>query len=1043
MSVLFQGRAPIDVLADEFSERLRNGECPSIDEYVDGHPECADEIRELFPSVAVMEQLRRKKQAERQVAKRSGLGTPSADTLGDFRIVREIGRGGMGVVYEAEQQSLKRRVALKVLGSAVAGSPKQLQRFQREAEAAARLHHTNIVPVFGVGEHDGLHYYAMQFIDGVSLDEVIAELRTSPLDELSTCLDVTADEHTEPCRSSAALSAADALRNATFARFRSNGGRCAGRSGSELPTVALCAHSEPPAPASTAESARDSETAPTRDVSDRLRSAADCANAGGASPVSTSQGSGYWQSVARLGVQMADALQYAHQHGILHRDMKPANLLLDGEGVVWITDFGLAKHEDHENVTDTGDIVGTLRYMAPEQFNGQTDTRGDIYSLGLTLYEMLTLHPAFGESKNARLIQQKTAEAPPAPRTIVPAIPRDLETIILKACAIGPAHRYQTADALAADLQRFLEDRPILARRATHAERLWRWGRRNPTTALLSSIALLLLVTVAVVSGVGHYEVRHALNRADEERHNAVNAATEARKEYVRAEANLQLAIHAFENIIDNVADRGIPQSLRLDLEEGETPLNDSVVTAADAELLESLLEFFDRFATQNLADLKVQTAAAHQRVGDIQQRLGRLDAAENAYREALTVYRTLAEEEPGEVAHVLAQAHTLNDLAVAKSKRGDGHGATEIHQKARRLLEDAPETAATKEGKYLLAQTLNLLGSIGARVGTSRMIEAMQPVGGGTPPHPSRRHKSSPDARRAEKGPWLSNSEKALRLLKELAELEPGNAEYRLAMAQCYRNRVRLFRMRNESKQAGEALQNAIAILDELANECPGVPEYRYELADTLCLVSWPSPSDDQSQQVQKSVERAVTICQELLTAYPHVPEYQALMAGSLSRLASVQQAAGGFDEAEESHERAIRFQETLVERFSSTALYQIAYAQSLLRLGGLKRERGELEQAREVLETAVVHFEQFTKSAGKNTMSRRFLTRLYKDQAKTLSLLGEDQLADAARDKANSTGGGRPTDFRRPRKRGIKLTPPDDRSGKAQPAAPLDDTP
>ena len=174
----------------------------------------------------------------------------------------------------------------------------------------------------------------------------------------------------------------------------------------------------------------------------------------------------YFRSVARLGVQVAEALEYAHQQGIVHRDIKPSNLLLDTQGTVWITDFGLAKAEGTLELTSRGELLGTLRYMAPERFQGQADRRSDVFSLGLTLYEMVTLHPAFECAERAQLIERMLHSDPPTPRQVDRSIPRDLETVILKAIAREPGRRYQTAGEMAADLQRFLSDRPVQARRA-------------------------------------------------------------------------------------------------------------------------------------------------------------------------------------------------------------------------------------------------------------------------------------------------------------------------------------------------------------------------------------------------------------------------------------------------------------------------------------------------------------------------------------------------------------------------------------------------
>ena len=212
-----------------------------------------------------------------------------------------------------------------------------------------------------------------------------------------------------------------------------------------------------------------------------------------------SRGHKYARSVARIGLQAALGLAYAHARGVVHRDIKPSNLLLDTDGVVWITDFGLAKSDD-DRLTQTGDILGTLRYMAPERFRGEADARADIYALGLTLYELLTLEPAFDASDRLRLIEQVKADDPIAPRVLDRRVPRDLETIILKAIDKDAKRRYPTADAMAEDLRRFLDDEPILARRQTHLERFMRWARRHPGIAILGAVLTAVLVLATAVS---------------------------------------------------------------------------------------------------------------------------------------------------------------------------------------------------------------------------------------------------------------------------------------------------------------------------------------------------------------------------------------------------------------------------------------------------------------------------------------------------------------------------------------------------------------
>ncbi len=220
-------------------------------------------------------------------------------------------------------------------------------------------------------------------------------------------------------------------------------------------------------------------------------------------------------------MQVADALQYAHEQGTLHRDVKPGNLLLDGSGTVWVADFGLAKLAEHDNVSRSGDVVGTLAYMPPETFDGQADARSDTYSLGLTLYEMLTLRPAYDGRDRGKLVHRITQGDLAPPRKYNPHIPRDLETIVLKAVAHDAADRYPTAGEFAEDLHRFLDDRPILARRTSAPERLWRWCRRNRLVAALAATALLLLILVAGVSSVGFFIVNNSLASEAMERERA------------------------------------------------------------------------------------------------------------------------------------------------------------------------------------------------------------------------------------------------------------------------------------------------------------------------------------------------------------------------------------------------------------------------------------------------------------------------------------------------------------------------------------------
>lgn len=404
-------------ILDQVTARLQQGERVNESALLKAHPEYAEQLRELFPALRMLGDLS-KSGPDTLNGLMGSKGHPTVGTLGDFRLLREVGRGGMGVVYEAEQITLGRRVALKVLPFGATMDSRQLQRFQNEVRAAASLHHEHIVPVHTVGCERGLHYFAMQFIDGKTLAEMLRGLTVGDPDQQRTTLDVAAHP---PGRS-------DTLHLQSQTR-------------------------------------------------------------------ATKHDPHYFRNIAELGVQAAEALEHAHSQGIVHRDVKPANLMIDAQGKLWVTDFGLARIGTNHDLTASGDIIGTLRYMSPEQAlakHNLVDHRTDIYSLGVTLYEMFTLMPAIGGQDRHELLKKIAFEEPLAPRTLMPDLPRELETILLKAIAKDPHLRYQSAEEFAEDLRCFLNDRPIKAKRTTKVQLFLRWRRRNP--ALATALACLLVV---------------------------------------------------------------------------------------------------------------------------------------------------------------------------------------------------------------------------------------------------------------------------------------------------------------------------------------------------------------------------------------------------------------------------------------------------------------------------------------------------------------------------------------------------------------------
>ncbi len=491
----------IDDIADSFAARLEKGERPSIEEYKRNYPALAKQIDAVFPALVMLEDVEINPPS-RELA----IDDSIPKTLGEYEIIREVGRGGMGIVFEAEHATMRRRVALKVLPKSSAEKPSYLNRFFTEARSAGQLHHTNIVPVFEFGEADGLHFYAMQFILGDNLDRVIEEIKhLQARSEIARPNPIVDRESLTP-KALSSLSKSIAIQMTGGAtdgetRLKEIDERHVTAAATTLPRLLEPCDIDPPKGA-LHQTARltgiDSVRTSTGPIfTDRKEERVDSIFEQGQSSTIRKSKDIYHKRVAAIGVQVADALEHAHSRGVLHRDVKPANLILDTDGNVWVTDFGLAKLESND-LTQTGDIIGTLRYMAPERFDGNADCRSDIYSLGLTLYELCTLRSAF-DNQRGTIVKDVANSSVITPRKIDDSIPLDLETIIMKAIESHPDRRYDTANSLAEDLNRFLTDRPIHARRISIVERIWRICKRNPVASSMAACILALLSAVAIV----------------------------------------------------------------------------------------------------------------------------------------------------------------------------------------------------------------------------------------------------------------------------------------------------------------------------------------------------------------------------------------------------------------------------------------------------------------------------------------------------------------------------------------------------------------
>jgi serine/threonine protein kinase/tetratricopeptide (TPR) repeat protein len=623
-----------------YLEALEEGQRPDREEFLQQHVDIAGSLARCLEG---LEFIHSAAPGLSGAAARMGPGVVgSGEALGDYRLLREIGRGGMGVVYEAEQRSLGRTVAVKVLPFAATLDPRQLQRFHNEARAAASLHHEHIVPVYAVGCERGVHYYAMQLVDGRSLAALIAQRQLGVTDE-------------DPAAGASAVGHQPEGDRHTTAYTPGN---------PAAPTVAAAAPTQRLLP----------DTA-------------------------------FARRVAEWGVDAAEALEHAHAVGIVHRDVKPANLLVDSQGKVWVADFGLASTMADSGLTMTGDVLGTLRYMSPEQAQarrGVVDHRTDIYSLGVTLYELLTLRYAFPGGDRQELLRQIAFEEPRAPRKVNRSIPADLETVVLKAMEKNPHDRYATAGELAEDLRRFLGDEPIRAKRPSYVQVARRWGRRHQT---LVWSGLVLLITAALVSGVA------AVFFADLARRNAELA--EARRVALKREKEqtaIAEAVNDFLNRLLAQADVGVQSGGEegrdpdvkvrtlldraaqiIDTEFRDQPLTEAAIRLTLGNTYRALGEYEEaqrhlqrsvELRTKLLGSDHPETLDSQQGLAEAYQAAGHLDKAIPLFERTLQTYKAkLGEDHP----------HTLicqNNLAVAYKEAGQLDQAIPLLEQTLQALE-------------------------------------------------------------------------------------------------------------------------------------------------------------------------------------------------------------------------------------------------------------------------------------------------------------------------------------------------------------------
>ncbi|MDB4534744.1 protein kinase, partial [Vicingaceae bacterium] len=893
-------------IADRFTEELELGQTPDIEAYLAQH---ADFSQVLRPLLTALEEI-----------KTGGLELIADDpksqkVLGDFRIVREIARGGMGIVYEAEQVSMGRKVALKVLPFASMIDAKPLERFRNEVRAVASLGHPHIVSVYSTGEERGVHYYAMQLIRGQSLVAVIKELQAMSSEE-------------------GALSGSSI--SEIMARSSTNGSA-----------------SDDSDPNDLGEQGRESEN-------DQAQQ--DTRAHANNRTVKSETNRNYYSNVARLGIQAAEALAHAHEHGIIHRDIKPGNLMLDAGGQLFVTDFGLARMEA-AGVTMTGDWLGTPRYMSPEQALGKQvviDHRADIYSLGVTLYELLTLKPAFDANDRQELLRQIAHDEPARPRTVNSRIPRDLETILLKSISKSRDDRYDSAQEISDDLQCFLEDKPIKAKPATLVQRGTKWAlRHKPLVA--SAAAFLILASLGLA--ISNYLILQERDSAQQERTiaegeraTAQNERDEARLQGKRADQNFRRAQAAVDQYLTKVSENEL-----LDVPSLQT---------LRKELLELALTYYQEFIKDRADDpsLQAELSAAHFRVGKITAHIGSKPNSIESHRIALTLREQLVKANPESTDYQSQLAISRYELAEQLRAIGETPEATELLEN---IIRDSNELdardAGDLESRTIRARAFHGLGRVQISTGDfvnsvhsyQKAIDIQQVLVNEDPGADKRMYVLASSftnlgvaqSMQGNKSEALASHEEALTIYRQLVKLRPDVLNYRYGLALAFSN---LAAQPEKSAEAHALITQAIDIQKELVKENPVVADYQFGLATGYCNLAEVHKQNGNSNEEIKILLAGIDILKSLTEKHPAVSDYQSRLAVLTGELATAYcnrgvefQIKSKYDEALEWMLRSIDVRNGQVGKYAKFRSNQTNLAITHFNVGFIQLCSGQCESA------------------------------------------------------------------------------------------------
>ncbi|MEM6673499.1 MAG: protein kinase [Planctomycetota bacterium] len=875
-------RDTLEILVTEFLSAHEDGERDALDRLCRENPALADELRaqvELLARTGLLGD------GEEDAAQP---GVP--EQLGDFRLFEQLGMGGMGVVHRAEQVSVGRRVALKIVRPDQLLFPGARERFRREIETIARLHHPGIVPLYTVGEEDGLPFYAMEFVEGATLSELIERLRERDVRELT---------------------------------------------------------------------GRDlwSALAPEKSTSDDAPPLFD----------------GDWEAVClRIVARAADAIAFAHQHGVLHRDIKPSNLMLDRDGRVRLFDFGLASRSSDAKMTRTGSLVGSLHYMAPELLSEGDATRAtDVYALGATLYELLTLRTPYEGESFADLQFAIVHGALDPPRRHNARLSWDAETVVLKALDPEPLRRYRSPADLARDCEAAERREPLLARRASRTLRARRWLQRNPAAAAALALVPLFLIagtTALLVQAKGaNRELENLNGRLEASNAELETSLARVQSERERADQNRERALDAVDSMLTRVARAdlsGVPRMERVRrrlLEDARALFDDLAGQAPDS--VESFVQYADiRLSQGDVLELLGEHALAEDSLRDgiaaIEEAEARIDGPADALRLRCLRAKARAWYQLAEV---------LEDF----DRNGEALEALEIAETAFR--QESLKADVRSEIAKLLYRRASILLSLGhfeeSSAALSKMIEAvgdgaeagedddlaverallLSSAGNG---HFGRRQLE--EARRFYEAAW------ELLLASENSDRDPYEVRGR-RMDLAY-NYGTLLGELGEFDAARTILTEGIGLASDLADAFPSTPHYRYQVAIQSRSLAANLAATGELDEAAAPFEASTRALESLVENHPRQFSYQSALADTLANRALHQQLREDLASAAELVARSLELHDGVVEAVPQDPHLRWRRGRTRLIFASILMEEGEVDAA---LDEAIAGLEECSEDA------------------------------------------------------------------------------